>query len=324
MKRVIVERLGGPSELKLVEEADPSCGPGEVLIEVEAAGCNFFDALLIAGRYQLRPEPPFSPGAEVAGVVAAVGAGVSRVAVGDRALAILPYGGFASHVVVPEGSAWRVPEAMSCEHAAALPIAYQTSYFALHSRAALQPGESLVVHAAAGGVGLAAVQLGRALGATVYGTAGSDEKCALAREHGATEVWNYRHVDWAAEVKRVTGGRGADVLYDPVGGEVFERSLKCIAFGGRLLVIGFASGHIPSVTANRILLKNIAVVGLHWGAYQQHAPGLIDRAMGELFALYERGAIAPLVSKTYPLAEAGDALVALHSRDTVGKVLLTP
>jgi len=324
MQRVIVEQLGGPSDLKLVEGPDPTPGPGEVLVEVKAAGCNFFDALIIAGRYQVKPELPFSPGAEVAGVVTAVGAGVTRVAVGDRALPVLTYGGFASHVVVPEASAWRIPDAMPFDQAAALPIVYQTSYFALQYRAALQPGETLVVHAAAGGVGLAAVQIGRALGATVYGTAGSDEKCALACEHGATAAWNYRQVDWAAELKEVTGGRGADVLYDSVGGEVFERSMKSIAFGGRLLVIGFASGRIPSVAANRILLKNIAVVGLHWGAYQQHDPGLIDRAMGELFALYERGAIAPLVSATYPLAEAADAIVALQNRDTVGKVVLTP
>ncbi len=322
MQKVIVERLGGPSELRLVEAPDPTPGPGEVLIAVRASGCNFFDALIIAGRYQVRPEPPFGPGAEVAGEVAAVGVGVTRVAPGDRVLAILGYGGYASHVVVPEGAVWEIPAAMPFDQAAALPIVYQTSYFALQWRAALEAGESLVVHAAAGGVGLAAVQLGRAMGATVYGTAGSDDKCALACEHGAVAAWNYRHTDWAAEVAAATGGRGADVIYDSVGGDVFERSLKCIAFGGRLLVIGFASGHIPTVAANRILLKNIAVVGLHWGAYQQHDPGRIDQAMRALFALYERGAIKPLVSVTRPLAEAEQALVSLHSRDTVGKVVL--
>lgn len=324
MQRVIVERLGAPSELRLVEAPTPTPGPGEVLVEVRAAGVNFFDALIIAGKYQLRPEPPFGPGAEVAGVVAAVGAGVTRVAVGDRALAILSYGGYATHVVVGQASCWRIPDALGFEQAAALPIVYQTSYFALRYRADLQPGEHLLVHAAAGGVGLAAVQLGRALGATVYGTAGAADKCALAMEHGAHAAWNYRDVDWAAEVLAATDGRGADVIYDPVGGDIFDRSTRCIAFGGRLLVIGFASGRIPSIAANRILLKNIAIVGLHWGAYQQHDPGRIDAAMGELFALFEGGAIAPLVSEVRPLADAAGAIAAVQARGTVGKVVLQP
>lgn len=324
MQRVIVDTLGPPSELHLVEAPTPTPGPGEVLVEVRAAGVNFFDALIIAGKYQLRPEPPFGPGAEVAGVVTAVGAGVTRVAVGDRALAILSYGGYASHVVVPQASCWRIPDALPFEQAAALPIVYQTSYFALRYRADLQPGETLLVHAAAGGVGLAAVQLGRALGATVYGTAGAPDKCALAVAHGAHAAWNYRDVDWTGELLAATGGRGADVIYDPVGGDIFDASTRCIAFGGRLLVIGFASGRIPSIAANRILLKNIAIVGLHWGAYQQHDPGRIDAAMGELFALFERGAIAPLVSEVHPLADAAVAIAAVQARGTVGKVVLTP
>ena len=324
MLRAIVEELGGPEALRFVEEPEPTPGPGEVAVRVRAIGCNFFDTLMLAGRYQIRPPLPFTPGGEFAGEVSAVGRGVTRFAPGDRVVAVLSYGAYASCAVVPEGAVRAIPDAMPFSQAAALPIVYGSALLALTDRAALRPGEILVVHAAAGGVGLAAVQLGRALGAVVLGTAGSDEKCALARAQGADEVWNYRAVDWVEALRVRTGGLGADVFIDPVGGDVFDGSLSAIAFGGRLVVVGFASGRIPTVAANRIMLKNIAVTGLHWGAYLERAPARVDTAMGQLFALWEAGTISPLISEERPLTDAAAALRAIDARDTVGKVVLVP
>jgi NADPH2:quinone reductase len=243
---------------------------------------------------------------------------------GDRVFAMLGWGGYASIAVAPAESVFRMPETMPFEHGAAFGIVYQTSYFGLVYRAQLQPGETLLVHAAAGGVGLAAVEIGRALGARVLATASSAAKLDVARQHGADEAYDYTNPDWVERVKAATGGRGADVIYDPVGGEIFDLSTKCIAFGGRLLVIGFASGKIPSVQVNRVLLKNISVVGLHWGAYRQHDPARIPEAMNALFELYSQGKLRPVVSSTWPLQDAAAALDAIASRRSVGKVLLLP
>jgi NADPH2:quinone reductase len=244
--------------------------------------------------------------------------------VGDRILASAGLGGFAERAVVPAAGAHRLPEGMSFEEGAALPIIYPTSYAGLVYRADLQAGETLLVHAAAGGVGSAAVQIGKALGARVIATAGGADKLAVAREAGADELIDYREDDFVVRVKELTGGRGADVIYDPVGGDIFDRSLKCIAWNGRLLVIGFAGGRIPEVKANRILLKNIAVVGLHWGAYVQHEPERIAETFEALFGLYEKGAIRPLIYKRYPLDRAAQALEDLASRKTYGKLILAP
>lgn len=324
MYRMIVRELGGPAALERQELSEREPGPGEVAIDVKAIGCNFFDILITQGKYQVRPELPFSPGAEVAGVVLAAGDGVERVAVGDRASALLAYGGFASRVVAPESRVFPMPESMSFEAAAALGLVYQTSYVALVPRARLRRGETLLVHAAAGGVGLAAVQIGAALGARVIGTAGSPDKLELVREHGADAVINYRQEDFVEKVRELTGGRGADVIYDPVGGDTFDRSLKCIAFEGRLLVIGFAGGRIPSAEMNRVLLKNISLVGLHWGLYFDKDPAVIEEAQRAISELYAAGKISPVISKTYPLSEAAAALDALGSRKTTGKVVLLP
>ena len=324
MYRMIVRELGGPQALERQELSEKEPGPGEVAVDVKAIGCNFFDILITQGKYQVRPELPFSPGAEVAGTVAATGDGVQRVAVGDRASVLLAYGGFASRVVAPESRVFPMPESMSFEVAAALGLVYQTSYVALVPRAQLRPGETLLVHAAAGGVGLAAVQIGAALGARVIGTAGSADKLELVREHGADAVINYREEDFVERVRELTGGRGADVIYDPVGGDTFERSLKCIAFGGRLLVIGFAGGRIPSVEMNRVLLKNISLVGLHWGLYFDEDPAVTEEAQRAISELYAAGKISPVISQTYPLEEAAAALEALGSRKTTGKVVLLP
>jgi NADPH2:quinone reductase len=324
MRAMLVEDWCDPKDMVFKELPDPVPGPGQVAIEVRAIGCNFFDILIAQGKYQVKPPRPFSPGGEVAGVVAAVGDGVRDLQVGDRVFAMLGYGGFASRCLAPAATTVKMPDGMSFEHGAAFGVVYQTSYFGLVYRAALQPGETLLVHAAAGGVGLAAVQIGKALGARVLATAGSAAKCAVALEHGAEAAWDYSNGDWVEAVRDATNGHGADVIYDPVGGEIADLSLKCIAFSGRFLVIGFASGTIPSVQLNRVLLKNIALVGLHWGAYRQHDPDKIPQAMRELFALYEHGKVTPLVSSQYPLPRAADALEEIAARRSVGKVLLIP
>jgi len=324
MRAMVATRWGEPSDLQLQELPDPEPRSGEVAIDVRAIGCNFFDILMVQGKYQLRPPLPFSPGGEIAGVVRAIGPDVQDLAKGDRVFAMLGWGGYASVALAPALAVTRMPDAMPFEHGAAFGIVYQTSYFALVYRANLRPGETLLVHAAAGGVGLAAVQIGRALGARVLATAGSPQKLEIAKAHGAEEAYDYSTPDWVERVKAATGGCGADVIYDPVGGDIFDLSTKCIAFSGRLLVIGFTSGRIPSIQANRILLKNIAIVGLHWGAYRQHDPEKIPQAMHALFQLYERGAVTPVVSSTRPLREAAAALEEIASRRSVGKVLLVP
>lgn len=324
MRAIVVDRWMEPAELTVSERPDPAVGPGQLGVEVRAAGCNFFDILLVQGRYQVKPPFPFVPGGEVAGVVREVGAGVTGFALGDRVLAAVPIGGYAERIALPAAFAQRMPEGMPFEEGAALPIVYPTSYAGLVFRAGLQPGETLLVHAAAGGVGLAAVQIGKALGARVLATAGGAEKVRVALEAGADDGIDYASEDFVACVKELTGGRGADVIYDSVGGDVFDRSLKCIAWNGRLLVIGFAGGTIPSVAVNRILLKNIAVVGLHWGAYLKHEPARVPETYAALFRLYEEKKIRPVIYRGYPLEEASAALAALGSRQTHGKVVLKP
>ena len=324
MRAIVVDRWMEPGELAVSERPAPVVGPGQLGVEVRAAGCNFFDILLVQGRYQVKPPFPFVPGGEVAGVVREVGAGVTGFAPGDRVLAAVPMGGYAERIALPAAFAHRMPEEMSFEEGAALPIVYPTSYAGLVFRAALQRGETLLVHAAAGGVGLAAVQIGKALGARVIATAGGVEKLHVALEAGADVGIDYSEEDFVERVKEFTSGRGADVIYDSVGGDVFDRSLKCIAWNGRLLVIGFASGTIPTVAANRILLKNVSVVGLHWGAYAKHEPERVPETFAALFRLYAEKQIRPVIYRSYPLEEAADALAALGSRKTHGKVVLRP
>jgi NADPH2:quinone reductase len=324
MRAMLATEWCEPANMRLAEVPIPEPKAGQVTIDVRAIGCNFFDILMVQGKYQVRPPLPFSPGGEISGTVRSVGTGVTNVRPGDRVFAMLGWGGYAEVAVAAADSVVKMPPSMSFEHGAAFGVVYQTSYFALVHRAGLRAGETLLVHAAAGGVGLAAVQIGRALGARVLATAGAAPKLAVARDHGAEQAFDYSTPQWVENVKAATGGKGADVIYDPVGGDVFELSTKCIAFGGRLLVIGFASGKIPSIQANRILLKNISIVGLHWGAYRTHDPGKIGETTDALFALYERGAVRPLVSSTRPLVEAAAALEDIASRKSVGKVLLAP
>jgi NADPH2:quinone reductase len=324
MRAIVVDRWMEPGELTVQDVPEPEAPPGSVLVDVRAAGCNFFDILMVRGKYQVKPPFPFTPGAEIGGVVAAVGDGVTRFAVGDRVFASSGIGGFAERAVVPEVAVYPLPDAMSFEEGAAFPIIYPTSYAGLVFRADLQAGETLLVQAAAGGVGVAAVQIGKALGARVIGTAGSAEKCAIARREGADETIDYRDEDFVARVMELTGGAGADVIYDSVGGDTTDKSLKCIAWNGRLLIIGFASGVIPEIKANRILLKNIAVTGLHWGAHALKDPEKVQQTFDALFELYAAGEIRPIIYKRYSLDEVAQALEALGSRQTYGKVIVAP
>ena len=324
MRAIVVEQWTEPRDLRVKEVPEPELVPGGLEVEVRAAGCNFFDILMVQGRYQMKPPFPFTPGAEIAGVVKRVGEGVTDFAPGDRVLSSAGLGGFAEVAVVGTGGTYKLPKDMSFEEGCALPIIYPTSYAGLVDRGQLQKGETLLVHAAAGGVGVAAVQIGKALGATVIATAGGAEKCEVALREGADHAIDYRAEDFVPKVMELTDGRGADVIYDSVGGETTDKSLKCIAWNGRLVIIGFASGPIPEIKANRILLKNIAVTGLHWGAHAQKAPERIPEVFGALFDLYAAGQIRPVIFKSYSLDEVPAALEALGSRKTYGKVVITP
>jgi NADPH2:quinone reductase len=305
---------------------DAPAPPGMVRIAVEAAGVNFFDSLLVAGTYQQKPELPFVPGTEVAGVVAEAPPG-SGLAAGDRVLARIQSagilsGGYAEVAHARTEHVLRIPDAMPFEEAAAFFINYQTGWFGLHRRAQLQPGEFLLVHAAAGGVGSAAVQLGKAVGATVIASVGSPEKAQVSTRLGADLVVEHREQDLVQAVKDFTRGHGADVVYDPVGGEAFERSTKCIAFEGRLVVVGFTSGQIPQARANHVLVKNYSVVGLHWGLYNERRPDLIDACTEDLLRLYATGKIQPYVSRRVPLVRAAEALADVAAGRTTGKTVL--
>ena len=311
-----------PEEMQLQEIEIPNPKAGEIRIKNHAAALNFFDILMIQGKYQVKPPRPFTPGSEVSGIVDAVGEGVTNFAVGDRVQASAQGGSFAEYSLAQAAKTFKIPAAMSFAEAAAMLVIYQTSYFTFTKRTTIKPGEWLLVHAAAGGVGMSAMQLGIAMGARVIATAGSQEKLDWCLAQGAEHALNYRDASWVDEVKKITG-KGADVIYDPVGGEIFDLSTKCIAPEGRLMVIGFAGGTIPTVAANRILLKNISVIGAYWGGYCELHSEFMAQAQADLFALYEAGKIKPIVSQTFKLEEAITALKALGTRQTIGKVVLT-
>jgi NADPH2:quinone reductase len=321
---MLATRWSEPSDLEYRDVPEPQPGPGQVLIETRAVGCNFPDILMVQGKYQVKPPLPFTPGHEISGVVRAVGAGVTRVRPGQRVIANLEWGGYAELAVASAERVYGIPESMPFDEAAAFFVVYQTSYCALVQRAAIQPGEWLLVHGAAGGVGLSAVQIGKALGARVIATAGAPEKLEIARQAGADVLIDYQTEDWVERVKAVTGGEGANVIYDPVGGDVFDGSTKCIAFEGRLLTIGFAGGRIPNLAINRVLLKHISIVGVHWGFYQRRGSALVGEWMDALLELYTDGRIRPVIYRAYPLREAAAALHALAARESHGKVVLVP
>jgi NADPH2:quinone reductase len=323
MKAWLVHGWCQPDEMEWAEVDAPEPGPGEVRIRNRAAALNFFDILQIQGKYQVKPPFPFTPGAEIAGTVEATGADVTAWKPGDRVLAIPQTGGFAESTVVDASKVFAMPEGMSWARAAAMPIVYHTSYFALKDRAQLRAGEWLLVHAGASGVGMSAIQLGRAFGARVIATAGSAAKLAFAQRQGAEHALDYRTDSWVERVKELTGGRGADVVYDPVGGDIFDLSTKCIAPEGRLLVIGFASGRIPSIAANRILLKNMSVIGVFWGGQVRAHGGYTADTQRALDALWREGKIRPEIGQTWELAELPAALKALSERRVMGKAVVT-
>ena len=327
MKAWQVSQYGEPEDaLELVEVPRPVPGPGQLLVRVLAAAANFPDVLLCRGTYQVRPPLPFCPGVELCGAVAETGPGVAGFAPGDRVIgaAVLPSGAFAEYALMDAARALPVPDGLDDAEAAPFHLTYQTGWFGLHRRASLRAGETLLVHAAAGGVGSGAVQLGKAAGARVIGVAGGPEKAALARQLGADVVVDRYAEDFVAVVKEVTRGRGADVIYDPVGGEAFQKSTKCIAFEGRILIVGFASGVIPSAALNHALVKNYSILGLHWGLYQQLDPGAVRDCHAELTRLTAAGLIRPLVTERLPLADVPDGLRRLGAGTTVGRLVFQP
>jgi NADPH2:quinone reductase len=327
MRGLQLQALGKPSDLKLTELPDLLApGAGWVRVRVAAAGLNFADTLMIAGQYQVKPALPFVPGLELAGTVLDVGPDVTHVKPGDRIMAAVEHGGFAEQAMVRAADAVLVPAGMDLVTAGGFVIAYGTSYGALAWKARLLPGELLLVHGAAGGVGLTAVEIGKAMGATVIATAGGADKCAVAKAHGADFTIDYRAEDVRDRVKAIAaslGRDGADVVYDPVGGEIFDASLRCVAWNARLLVVGFAAGKVQQVPANILLVKNIDVLGVYWGSYRRHDPALVREGFGALAAFYEAGKLKPHISHRFDLAEADKAFDLLVGRKSTGKVVLT-
>ena len=322
MRALLCTAWGGPETLTLGELPDPTPGPGEVVIRARAAGVNFADTLMIQGKYQEKPAFPFAAGLEAAGEIVAVGQGVTHLRVGQRVLAALDHGGYAELVKARASDSFAIPDAMDFVTAAGFPTTYGTAHGALVWRAGLKAGETLVVHGAAGGVGLATVEVGKAMGAHVIGTAGGADKIAVAREHGADAVIDYKSEDLRARLKELTGGRGADVYFDPVGGEVFEASLRAIAWEGRIVIIGFAGGGVPQIPANILLVKNCSAVGFYWGSYRRQAPDRLAAQFADLFRWFEQGKLKPHVSHRLPLGRAAEAFELLQSRKATGKVVV--
>jgi NADPH2:quinone reductase len=322
MRAAVCRRFGDPSVLEIAEVPPPPLGPGCVRVAVKAAGVNFADSLLVAGTYQVKPPLPFSPGLEVAGTVTEAGPDAAGLGVGDRVLALLDHGGFAEQAVARAADVFPIPDNLDFAAAAGFAVAYGTSHLGLTAKARLKAGETLLVHGAAGGVGLTAVEVGRLLGATVIATAGGPDKLKVAAAAGAAHLIDYWREDIRERVKEITGGRGADVVYDPVGGAAFDASLRCTAPGGRIVVVGFASGKVPQIPANILLVKNIAVIGYYWGAHRDFAPAAFRASMEELLAWQAAGRLKPHVSRVLPLEKAGEAVALLTGRRSTGKVVL--
>ena len=323
MRAVRCHELIGPAGLRVDDVPEPEPGAGEVLIDVKAAGVNFPDLLITQGKYQFKPPPPFVPGGEVAGVVRAVGAGVTGFSPGDRVAATMLFGAFAERVIAPAAAVARLPDGVSFEVGAAVLLTYATTIHALVDRAALRPGETLLVLGASGGVGTSAIEIGKCLGAKVIAAASSEEKLAYCREHGADATIDYATEDLKERAKALSGG-GVDVVYDPVGGDFTEQALRAIGWEGRYLIVGFASGPIPKLPANLVLLKGCQIVGVFWGMFAQRTPGRnaanVERVLGWL----AEGKVSPHVDAVIPFERAGEALERLARREVKGKLVLVP
>ncbi|PVG81913.1 alcohol dehydrogenase [Nocardioides gansuensis] len=324
MKAWQVAELGEPEKvMQLVDVPEPTPRPRQLVVRVLASPANFPDALMCRGLYQVKPDLPFTPGVELCGEVVALGPETQGFAVGDRVVGagVLPLGGFGELALMDVATTFPAPESLDDAQAASLYIGYQTGWFGLHRRAALRAGETLLVHAAAGGVGSAAIQLGKAAGARVIGVVGGPDKAEVARRLGADVVIDRHRQDFVEVVKAETGGRGADVVYDPVGGETYQRSTKCIAFEGRILVVGFAGGDIQSAALNHALVKNYSIVGLHWGLYNRYDPPAVQQCHRALTELADQGLVSPLVSERLALPDVAAGVQRLADGVTVGRVV---
>lgn len=323
MKAILCKQHGPPESLVLEELPSPIAGPGEVVISVKAASLNFPDVLIIQNKYQFKPPLPFSPGSELAGVLKSIGDGVTGFTVGDRVMAFTTYGAFAEELKVEAKRLLPIPAGMSFDHAAAFLLTYGTADHALVDRAALQPGETLLVLGASGGVGVAAIEVGKALGARVIAAASTDDKLAVCREHGADATLNYASADLREQLKTLTDGRGVNVICDVVGGPYTEPALRSIAWRGRLLVVGFAAGEIPKIPLNLPLLKGCSITGVFWGEFTRREPAAFAESVKRMMRWWSEGKLKPHVSATFPLARAADALNLMAARQAVGKIVLT-
>jgi NADPH2:quinone reductase len=323
MRAVVCRAWGEVDDLRVEEVAAPNPGPGEVLIAVRATAVNYADALMTAGRYQTRPALPFSPGLETAGVVSACGEGVTRLKPADRVMAILAYGGLAEMAVAPESETFPIPAGMSFEEAGAFPVAYISSHVAIRWQGRLEAGETLLVLGAAGGVGLTAVEIGKAMGARVIAAASTPEKLAVARERGADDLVNYTTEKLTERVMALTDGKGADVCFDPVGGDLFDAALSALGWGGRILVMGFVGG-VQNIPANRLLVKHRAALGSSLRYFRWHAPDKLRRSVDELLQWYEAGKLRPCISHRLPLEKSVEAIRLLTERRAYGKVVVVP
>ncbi len=323
MRAVICRAWGAVESLTVEDVAPPAPGRGQVLIEVKATGVNYADSIMVAGKYQTRPAFPFSPGLETAGVVAACGEGVTRFVPGGRVMAILAYGGLAEMAVADEAETFAVPDAMPFDEAGAFPIAYMSSHVAIRWQGRLEAGETLLVLGAAGGVGLTAVEIGKAMGARVIAGASTADKLAVARERGADETVNYATEKLTERVLALTGGKGADVCFDPVGGELFDAALSALGWGGRMLLVGFVGG-IPQIPANRLLVKHRAALGSSLRYFRWHAPDKLRRTVDELLGWYGEGKLRPCITHRLPLGKSVEAIRLLTDRKAHGKIVVVP
>ena len=322
MKAYVCREFGPVESHKVEEIADPRAEAGQVVVDVKAAGVSFPDVLIVQGKYQFQPPFPFSPGGEIAGIVSEVGEGVVDWKIGDRVIAMTGNGGIAEKVVAFEMTLMPLPETMDFKDGAAFPLNYGTTYHALKQRGQLQTGETLLVTGAGGGVGTTAIEIGKAMGARVIAAASTDEKLEIAKNLGADEVINYSDGELKEKVKALTDGLGADVIYDPIGGDIFMQCMRCINWKGRVLVIGFASGPIPEVPTNLALLKGCSIVGVFWGRFTGAEPEENSQNFDELFALHAEGKLKPQITKSYSLDDAAEAISSLENRKATGKVVI--